>query len=402
MGYIMGARVILFWLFLVLSVPFSFAENWSSAVREGGGGFYLFSPDQAFQLSMMGYGHFLGAYYSKDYANASGTSAAPSRRDYPTSFSLRRTRLDMLATVYRDFEFLMGVGTPTLRLHPVPVGSDFGVVEARLTAKLYENILNLRVGKFVGPFSAENSRSSQGLAFVERYSALNSLIAMGVLDTQTGAMIFGRVLQGTLNYYLAAFNGNGDSITNPGENNGEKEFQAKLVVSPHAGFQLGIGVDFSFEGVQTLTILDHAFVPYLTTTTSSRRLGFEVDWEWKHGPLSLRSEVIWFRFRNDAHGGERWAGLFGGYGEVAYFAWGNAEAGVQSLIRVEGTRLTKVPDGTSRSLHSYILGLNWFINANVRNQLNYILEVPDGHGISAAYSSAQVKHILMNQLQVKF
>lgn len=385
-------------VFLVLFVQLSFANNWSSAVREGGGGFYLLSPDQAFQLSIMGYGQFLGAFYSNHYAR--GTPG--NRRDYPASFSLRRTRLDMLTTVYRDFEFLVEVGTPTLRLHPVPAGSDFGVVEARLTAQLYENLFQLRVGKFVGPFSAENSRSSRALAFVERYSALNSLMAMGVLDIQTGVMIFGQVLQGMLNYYLAVFNGNGDSITNPGENNGEKEFQSKLVFSPHAAFQAGIGMDVSLEGKQTLTILDHAFVPYLETDTSSRRFGFEADLEWVHGPLSVRSEVILFQFRNDAHGGERWAGLLGGYGEVGYFVRGNAAAGVQPLIRFEEAKFTRLPDGTSSSLHSYILGINWFINSNIRNQLNYILEVPDGRGSSAAYSSAQVKHILMNQLQVKF
>lgn len=399
-------RRILFLVCLLLTVSshwLSAESSWSTGLREGGGGFYVVSPDQSFQFSLMGYGQILGAYYSRDYF---AQGAAPDKVNYPTSFSIRRARLDTMATLYRDFEVLLEYGTPTLPLSSA-THADFGLLEARLTARLYRDFLQIRVGKMVGPFSTENSKSSRGLDAVERYSLLNSLIGISALDTQTGVMLFGRLWEGRLNYYLAIFNGNGNSFGNPADNNGDKEFQAKVVVQPHSDLTIGLGYDTNYENARTLSLLDHAFVGFISREVSGRRHGYETDFEWSYRAFSLKAEAMVFKFKNNEPSSgvsPGWTGILGGYAQAAYFVDGNQSKGLQPLLRWEAARFENNPDGTASDLQSVVMGLNWYINANVRNQVNYILEIPNGASSSGgnAYTSSEIKHIVLNELQVKF
>ncbi|MBI4405319.1 MAG: hypothetical protein HY537_14240 [Deltaproteobacteria bacterium] len=378
------------------------SENFSSGFREGGGGFYVASSDQSFQFSLMGYAQMLGAFYSSDYYD----KGIASRVDAPTAFSMRRARLDVMTTLFRDFEFLFEVGTPTL---PIAVPADhrnFGLIEARLTTRLVRDYLQLRVGKFVGPFSSENSRSSRALDVIERASVLNTMIATGALDVQMGAMLFGRVWGGIFNWYFGLFNGNGSSSGTPNDNNGHKQIQVKGVIQPIEEFSIGLGYETNSEPEGDLNLYDHAFVPYLSRKISGRRHGYLADVDINYRDWSFRAEGMVFKFKNDAPAAGTasagWQGLIGAYGQLGYWLTGNDSKGVQAVVRWELARFDNVTEGEPSDLQSVILGLNWHINANIKNQINYIGEIPNGASGTGAYSSSSMKHIFLNELQVKF
>lgn len=411
-------------LALLLVAGVALAEtNWNAGIREGGGGFYISAPDQSYHLNFLGYGQFLGSILSEDYHHSGD------RADVPFGFSVRRARLSALATVHRNFEFLLEMGTPTVRPYPTTTSfgpnsgitsvapatpatpatpaaaastysaPDFGIVEARLTTAIFGEWLQMRVGKFIGPFSLENSRSARNLDLIERQTVLNSVHTMPALDTQIGAMLFGRILDGVINYYFAAFNGNSDSAGTGNDNNGDKEFQAKVVFQPHRNITFGFGWDEDqMAGTRVLSVVDHAFVPYVTGFVQGTRNGLEFDFDWVVDWFSLRTEGLYFTFPDQANSSYvRY--LYGAYLQLGFMAWGDQNYGFQILGRYEWARsiVDRVND-----LHSAVLGFNIFINSNVQHRINYICEVPNNQNGATTYSIRGLKHMLLNELQVKF
>lgn len=371
-----------------------FAEtNWTGGVRPGGNGFYLAAPDQGFNLNFLGYGQFLGTVLDHNYRAA--------RNDGPVGFSIRRARLTTLATVQRDAEFMVEIGTPTMRSLPVVATAstpDLGLVEARVSVNLFDEWLQLRVGKFTGPFSRENARSARSLDFVERSNVLSSMLLAPTLDTQLGVMAFGRAASGILNYYFAIFNGNIDSVSTSGDTDGAKEIQAKLEIHPHPNFMIGFGYDTDESPRRTLSLVDHSLTPMVASTYQGRRHGFSIDWDWTINFFNWKTELLYFTFPD--HTGQ--AGfarmLAGGYTQTGFQVAGDTNNGLQILLRYEYANLLTT---TTNALHSGILGFNIFINSNLTNTINYILEY-GANDASGAYARLGFHHVLMNQLQVKF
>ncbi len=398
----------------VIVSTFSFADNqWATGIREGGGGFYLSAPDQNFHLNLLGYGQFLGTYFSDDYRDA--------RTDRPIGFQIRRARFTAMATVQRNYEFLMEMGLPTIR--PIngvaipgvaiaatpaaaptttayPAAPDFGLVEARLTFRLAEDWLQMRVGKFVGPFSAENWRLSQNLNTVERSTVLNSMHTLPALDTQIGVMLFGRIVNGILNYYFGVFNGNGHSLDTSFDSDGDKEFQAKVVLQPHANFLMGLGYDYNdTPKTRLLSLVDHAFAPFVTGATVGARHGISFDFDWTVDFFNWRTEANYFTFQ-DSKATSFMQYLFGGYSSFGFMLTGDKNKGAELIARYEFARATV---NTSFDLHSAVVGFNIFLNSNMKNVVQYIAEIPtQANPSSTAYSNNKMKHIVMNELQVKF
>jgi hypothetical protein len=409
-------------LCIALFATGAFAEgNWSAGIRDGGGGFYLTAPDQSFHLNFVGYGQFVGSALSSEYSPSD-------RPDNPVGFQLRRARIATLATVARSYEFMFEIGTPTYRVLPTtafpqiagapgdtayagltgfPIGqsvyglgpSDVGLVEARITAPIFEDALQIRAGKFIGPFSRENSRSSRSLDTIERSSFLNSVNTIPQLDTQVGVMLFGRALNGVINYYFAVFNGNADSLKSPIGGSGFKEFQLKAVFQPHPSITFGFGYDTYNMGSTVISLVDHAFVPVVSGGLFGVRHGLEFDLDWQYEWFSLRTETDFFTFQDMSGNPIGMRSLTGSYLQLGFQAWGDPSHGVQLIGRGEWARaiVDRVHD-----LYSAVIGVNVAVNANVSNMLNYILEVPSTTAGTASYAKASLHHILYDQLMLKF
>jgi phosphate-selective porin len=105
----------------------------------------------------------------------------------------------------------------------------------------------------------------------------------------------------------------------------------------------------------------------------------------------------------------------GGYGSIGYWLFGNKLKGLQAIGRYEhmriddnkGTFTTPVTAANERpmELRSGTLGLNWFINSNVRLRGNYILTDlrPGRNAVGMSNSThGELAHQGIAELQVQF
>ena len=377
--------------------------NWNVGFREGGGGFFLSSPDHRFTLSLLGYGQFRGHIISSDY----GTGG---RADQPLGFLVRRTRFTAHASLYEDIELSTELGTPNIRAITAPAAaavavpttftyptSDFGVVEARATARLSDDVLQLRVGKFTGPFSSENVRPTHRLDTAERSTAINSLMTFPALDPQVGAMLFGRFQDDGFHYFLGVFNGNGHSLGTDPDDNGDKEIQAKIVFRAHPRILLGVGYDFAKMPTRLAALVDHLFVPVITGGVTGTRHGFTADIDLTWDKFSWRAEIIYFTFPDSKAAGFM-SYLLGVSTTFGLLVSGDANKGTQLIARYD---FGGVKVGTDYALHSGILGVNVAFNPAVRYQANFVMELPTVAG-TGAYAAKRVLYALVNEVQVRF
>ena len=369
---------------LPTTAPRGNATAWG--LNPGGGGFYVQGEDYRFRL--------LG------YVQAVGTliDGAVDRPDEPGDFSIRRARVDFLADFYDDYEVLVELdgGPGTTPTAP----SDFALVEARLNWKLDGDALQLRFGKFTTPFSRENSRSSRSIDTIERYIALNSLFLLPAVDVQFGAMVHGRVgPEKKLGYFAGVFNGNGRANDNLSDDNGDKELQAKLTYDFSDAWSVGVAADYSREEIQTLALADLAFNRFVEVAVEDERFGFGADVFWELGPWSFRAEGLAFRFETPDQGT---VGLVGGFIQPAWFMTGDAQGGVQLLVRPEFAHLDADTDDNGDTLYSLTLGMNWFVNPNVRVQLGPALTYFDGSSAIQGFEGDRTSALLLTQLQFKF
>jgi len=368
------------------AVDFDLNKSKDFGLHPGGGGFFLKDGDHEFRI--LGYVQFLASIFDDSL----------DRDDEPGDFSIRRARIDFIATLFTDWELLVefdgGPGTTNTG------SSDFALVEARLNWKLFGDDIQLRTGKFITQFSTENARSSRAIDTVERYMALNSMFLLPALDVQFGMMLHGKLLeQNRLSYSLGVYNGNGKANDNLSDNNGSKELQAKVGYRFPKNVSLSFAFDFSDEEEQTVAIADLGFNRYVSVPIEGKRLGFGSDLFWEYGPYSFRSEFLSFVFDSPEQD-EVW--LTGGFMQPAYFIFGSKDKGLQTLLRGEFSHLGARTKGDGDTLYALTTGLNWFINPNIRLQIDGIVHYFDGPSEIREFSSSNWIPMLLAELQYKF
>ncbi len=129
--------------------------------------------------------------------------------------------------------------------------SNLGILDAFFESN-YIKPFNLRVGKFKSPFGLERLQSATALALNERAFPTNL-----APNREIGAQVFGDILWGTTEYQIGIFHGNvdngsgiGDSVIN--SNSSGIDFVARIFSHPlkhiHTEFLrgLGFGVAYSY------------------------------------------------------------------------------------------------------------------------------------------------------------
>ena len=344
-------------------------------ITPGGGGAYL--RDNNIELRMLG--------YVQGQANVFDGALD---RDSTNDFSVRRARLDFLVDLYDDYQLFVELdGAP----------GRTALVEARMDMALAGEALKLRAGKFTSQFSTENARSSRSIDTVERYLALNSLFLLPALDTQFGVMAHGRAER--FNWSLGLYNGNGSANANVRDNNDAKEVQAKIGYQWTDSFSTRLALDYADEEVQTLSLVDAGFNTFASVDIDGTREGIGGDLHWEGGDWSLRAEAMGFRFDAVA---ENEVALYGGFVQPAWFISGNDQQGTQLLVRLETSQLDARTNTDTDALHAATLGVNWFVNPNVRLQVNGIATHVDGPSASQGFSDSRTLPSLLTQLQFKF
>lgn len=348
-------------------------------VHPGGGGFYI--QDEGFRLRLLGY----------TQAQANVFDGAHNR-DGIRDFSVRRARINFLVDLYEDFEFF-------LELDGAPAGRT-AMVEARLNWKILDDALQLRAGKFTSQFSTENARSSRAIDTIERYLALNTLFLLPALDTQFGVMLHGNLgAQRAWGYSLGLYNGNSSANANVRDDNDAKEVQTKLTYRGSANLQASLALSHTQEGAQTLRLVDVGFNTYTAVPVDGYRNGVGADFLWHSGSWSLRGEGLFFRFSGRD---EDRAELAGGFIQPAWFSRGDENGGTQWLMRAEVSHINGATDGHTDRLYALTAGVNWFVNPNVRLQVNGIATHIDGGITEQGFEGSRTLPSLLTQLQFKF
>ena len=326
---------------------------WKFGIRPNGGGFFAHSPDDNIQFRLLGYAQAVGTVVNKDFVNSFGSS----------DIRVRRARVGWYLLYQKKYELF-------IEYDGVPVTGN--LVEARVNWKLAGDKLQLRAGKMVVPLSEEGWRSSRNYDTVERFIALNTMYGLPSEDTQIGVMLHGQVLaDNKLTYYLGAWNGNAAAADNPRDNNSEKEYQAKITYKVSPDFRFGVGLDDAIEEPQTVKLSSLSGTRFAEVPVVGTRRGADADFLYEKKAVSFRGEALHMKWADSA------VALDGGFLQAAYFLNGDYNGGVQPLLRVETAKVKAdraLAAARISRINAVTAGLNWYLNNNVRVQLNAIGE----------------------------
>jgi phosphate-selective porin OprO/OprP len=208
--------------------------------------------------------------------------------NYPEDdeFDIRRARIFLSGTVYRDFDYKVQVeleGSSSNRLR-----------DGYLEYTYFKPNLKIKMGQFKSPFSVETLTSSKWVLFQER--GLNSPIAP---SRDVGIMLHGSPFDNLLTYYVGVFNGSG--VDAEGEDNDDEDVALRLVVSPFLKTDISLLKDFHIAYNMTYGKEDDASIKFRTEARGATFFRFDdvdvddrtrygVDLNWIVGPLSLRGE----------------------------------------------------------------------------------------------------------------
>ena len=363
-------------------------------VSAGKDGFYIKSGDGAFSLR-------LGAVVQTDtrwYLDQSLPSGAA-----PDNFLVRKARPIVEALIAEKF---------VLRIMPdFGNGQTFqeGYVEARL-----DPAFNVRAGKFKSPVGLERLQLDSENEFIER--ALPTNLAP---NRDVGLQFAGGVLSNTVSYQLGIFDGVYDNGLSDGDDNNAKDGVGRIFLEPFNNGEsalkgLGFGVSYStgrHQGNPTTTDLpqfktmgQQNFFTYATGAyADGTQDRLSPQFYYYVGPFGLLGEYISSRqeisrgtnLRRDIDN-RAWqiAGYWVITGENASYhgiprpnkpfdpsdgRWGAFELVTRYSVQTNdndafaGTAATQLasPSQSAREAREIGVGLNWYLNRNIKVQINY-------------------------------
>lgn len=384
-------------------------------------GFFLQSPSGDFKLKLRGYAQADARFFPDDDGDTGNDS-----------FYLRRVRPIWEGTVYKWFGF---------RIMPDFAGSTL-VLQDAYADITYFPFASLRAGKFKEPYSLERLQSGAELLFIERSLAQN--IAP---NRDVGVQLFGNVLDNSLEYQLAVFNGVQDGGNSDEDRNSDKDFVGRVFTHPFrtlgvsAVESLGFGVAGTYGNrtddngaVNFRTTGRSSFYRYANSTVTGKgnqwRVAPQGYWFW--GPFGVMGEYFKSEGRikgtvgtgDDAvtsSANENTSGWFAQAswvitGEPASYKmvtpinnfdpyngrWGAFEvAGRVSGIDIDKDTINaKLAAGTDGAI-AYTAGLNWYFNKNFKIQFNYERTEFDGKPTFAGKAQSH-EDVLLTRFQIAF
>jgi phosphate-selective porin OprO/OprP len=386
----------------------------------GAGGFELRSADSAFRLRIRGYLHADSRYYGGDDDNR-GTD----------TFLLRRARPIVEATFFKIFDFR--------------IMTDFGggtavVQDAYLDAR-FAKVFNLRAGKQKPPLGQERLLSATDILFIER--ALPTAL---VPNRDVGVQVYGDLVP-WLTYQVGVFNGVIDGGSGDVDTADSKDVVGRLLFSPfktggHERLQsLTIGIGGS-GGKEVGTVAAPALaqlrsggqlvwfryrtdgtVPN-TTVADGSRTRFTTHGQYYLGQLGLQAEYVVSRQEvrrattADEIEQQSWQ-LTGSWvltGETATgraiaprkpFAPGKGWGAFEIVARANALTVDDAafpvfanPDAAARQASAAGVGLNWYLNRNVKIAADYELTRFDRGALAGA--DRPDEHALFTRFQIAF
>lgn len=353
-------------------------------------------------------------------------------------FLLRRARPILQGTVYRDFDFLFV---------PDFGGSTVQIQDAYLNYRLIPE-LQLQAGKFKSPVGLEQLQSDTVTAFNER-----SLATDLVPNRDVGAELHGDVLGGAVSYAAGIFDGAPDysSTTTNADFEDNKAFAGRLFVQPFKkssvgalqGFGFGLGGSYQVDRAATNTAAT-GLTPGYTTDGQQKFFSYSptngtvfangTHWRlspqgyYYYGPFSLLGEYVISDQQVSTSKGKSadlqntaWE-ISAGWvltGEAASYAglvprhpfdllhgyWGAVQlVGRYAELKVDDAAFPTFADTatSARAAQAWTVGLNWYLNRNVRVNADFSRTTFDGGNGSKATVTKQPENVFFTRMQLAF
>lgn len=347
-------------------------------------------------------------------------------------FLLRRARPIFSGTVYRDFDFMFV---------PDFGGSSVQIVDAYINYR-YQPWLQLRAGKFKVPVGLEHLQSDPVTFFNER-----SIVTSLVPNRDIGFQLWGDVLDGRLSYAAGVFNGVGDGRSSSNADfEDHREFAGRVFATPFKKSDnrflsgLGFGVGGSWGNVSSnalglasgyATDGQQQYFNYTNgVVASGNHWRVSPQAYWYFGPFGLLAEyaISHQEVRRGpavadlGHHGWQIAAGWVLTGEDATFTGVNPRKPFDPRARQWGAlqlvaRYAELdldddtfptfanPAASATGIQSWSLGLNWYLNKNIRVNTSFSRTTFDGGGSGASGAGAvtqQPEEVLFSRLQLAF
>lgn len=387
----------------------------------GEDGFQLRASDNSFTLRIRG-----GVQYDSRFFLDADDPAID-------GFQVRRVRSDFQGTLYRDYDFRVYIDFAQSRVE---------LLDAYLDARV-SPALRVRVGKFKGPVGLERLQSVFDVTFAER-----GLPTSLVPNREVGVQVHGALLGGTVSYAAGVFNGAPDNSTDDVDTGDGKDVAGRLFLNPFRNTsvrplqELGVGIAAT-RGEQEGT----AAAPGLPTLRSS--LGREPFLRFRGDGTAANTVVADGQRTRVSPQGYFYLGSFGSTaeyvrsvqevrrgeaaGELASHAWqttatyvltgepatyrgvtparpfspragswGAVELAARaSALEVDRDAFPLYADPArwSRSVEAWAVGVNWYLNRDVRVLVNYERTSFDA---AAGGTARPAEQALVTRFQVAF
>lgn len=404
-------------------------------ITAGANGFSFRSADTNFVLKIRGYLQADGRFYADDYPGGTVND----------TFLIRRARPILEGTVYEkyDFRFMLDFASG---INSAPANNSFlqdGYLNARFLPEF-----QVQVGKFKEPVGLERLQSGANLLFVER-----GYPTQLVPNRDVGLQLQGDLFKERLRYEAGIFNGVADGASGDVDaSDDEKDIAGRLFATPFKNSNvaalrgLGFGVAGTYGNQEGAGLVSKykspgqqqffayrsgdgtAAKPNVVADGSHYRIAPQGYYYW--GPFGLLGEYVISdqRLRRDAGGAtfaraqntawqaavsyvltgepDSWKGFTprhpfnpanGGWG-----AWQIAarigQFAADDQIFAPSVDLAN-PAISARGATSWAVGLNWYLNKNVK--LNFDYEQTDFTGGTSAFLQ-QGEKVFLTRAQVSF
>lgn len=385
------------------------ASSKAPVLSAGEHGVQLQSADGNFRARIGGYLQADGRFYFQDHSAAND------------GFLIRRARPIIEGTVFKDFDF---------RIMPDFAGSAVTLEDAYLNWKLRPEV-QIQAGKFTAPVGLERLQSSTVLAFPER-GYPTSLVP----NRDIGVELHGTVFD-TLEYALGIFNGAPDGASVVMDSDNGEDVEGRLFARPFVSMTNSLlnGVGFGVAG----TYGQHRNAP-----ASYKTIGQQTFFSWANG---VSENGTTWRVAPQATYYAGPFGLLGEYTEVSHdvrsaaaraelrnSAWqviaiwaltGEKESfrgldpnrrfdpaaggwgALELALRYSGLDIDNAafpafanPATSASAANTFGVGLNWYLNANVRLSTDYSLTHFDGGNQGAV--TKQDEQVVISRVQISF
>ena len=390
-------------------------------ITAGERGFSLAAPDKSFELKLSGLVQADARFFFGD-----------DEKPQSDTFLLRRVRPTVEGKVGKNGEF---------RITPDFAGSSTTLLDAYGGYQV-SPAFNIRVGKFKAPFGLERLQSGANLRFIERAHPTS----LGP-NRDIGVQFAGTVAGGTLDYAVGVFNGVVDGGSSVSDSSDDFDFVGRLFLTPFKnadaealkGLSIGIAAStgkeegsLSASQLPTYRSPGQASVfSYRSSTNAADgvyadgdRVRFSPQLTYYLGSFGLIGEYVQSSqdVRRDAKSDtldhEAWQvaasyiltgekNSFRGVTPKNAFNPSNGTWGAFELAaRYSELKLDKAtfptyanPDSAVAGIQSVAVGVNWYLNRNLKSSLTYEQSSFDG---GKKGGDREDEHVLFARLQVTF